>query len=66
MEIECDVYETRITSDGGREVDGVVAECTACHYETESYGTGSASVNRCLALMRDECPMGERNFYVQA
>ena len=35
-------------------------------HSTESYGTGDKSVKRCLALMRDECPMGENNFYVEA
>jgi hypothetical protein len=34
--------------------------------ETESYGTSEASVRRCLVMLREECPRGERNFYVDA
>lgn len=33
-------------------------------HETQSFGTSEASVRRCLALMREECPNGENNFYI--
>ncbi len=49
------------------EIDGkpaVRAECTYCEHVTESMGTGEASRKRCLALMREECPEDEENFYV--
>lgn len=64
MRIECEIIQTEITNDEGREVAGVCATCSKCGHETESFGTGDASVRRCLVVMRDECPKGENNFYV--
>jgi len=57
--VECEVDEEMV--EGRR---GVIATCSMCGYQTESYGTSEASVKRCLALMREECPDGKRNFYV--
>jgi hypothetical protein len=45
-------------------VEGVVATCNRCDHQTESFGTGDASIRRCLVLLREECPRGERNYYV--
>jgi hypothetical protein len=45
-------------------VEGVCATCSRCGHETESYGTSDRSVRRCLALMREECPEGQSNYYV--
>jgi hypothetical protein len=42
---------------------GVRATCSECNHQTESFGTGGDSRRRCLALLRDECPMGETNWY---
>ena len=46
-----------------RSVEGVAATCSRCGACTESYGTSDASVRRCLVLLREGCPYGERNFY---
>lgn len=43
---------------------GVRAECSYCDHTVESLGRGEGSKKRCLALMREECPRGEENFYV--
>lgn len=43
---------------------GVKAVCLRCFHETQSYGQEARGVRRCLALMREECPCDERNFYV--
>ena len=56
--VKCSVAEDRID---GR--PGVVACCGRCGHSTTSFGTGEASVRRCLALLREECPRGEINFY---
>jgi hypothetical protein len=48
------------------EPPSVKATCSKCGHETESYGTDPPSIRRCLALVREECPAGERNFYVEA
>jgi hypothetical protein len=62
--VVCEIDETELENDEGYPVDGVVATCTKCGHETESFGTEAGSVRRCLALMREECPRGECNYYV--
>ena len=67
MRTRCEVYQfdNVITGDYGREVriPSVRAVCSRCGHTTESGGTSEASVKRCLALMREECPRGRRYFY---
>jgi hypothetical protein len=48
-----------------RPVEGVEAACTRCGHVTESFGTSDASIRRCLALMREECPRNEQNYYFE-
>jgi len=64
MRVPCEITETTLTNENGREIDGVVACCRRCLHQTESYGTGENSRKRCLVLMREECPEYEDNFYV--
>ena len=64
MKVTCKIDTAELENEDGYPVDGVVAVCTRCGHSTESFGTSDASVRRCLALMREECPNGERNFYV--
>jgi hypothetical protein len=47
-----------------RPVAGVAATCPRCQHKGESFGTHDRSVKRCLVLLREECPLGESNFYV--
>lgn len=65
MRVECEVVEVDLENDDGHDVEGVKAVCSRCDHETESFGTGDGSRRRCLVLMREECPNGERNFYVE-
>lgn len=58
--VECEVFDIEI--DGKPAVE---ANCLRCNHITRSFGTEEASVKRCLAMMRDECPNGESNFYTQ-
>lgn len=58
------ISETPLYSDNlDREIDGISAACSDCGHSTESLGTSSASIRRCLALMRESCPRGENNYY---
>lgn len=57
------IDQTVLEGDHGS-VDSVCVTCSRCGHQTESYGTSSASIRRCLALMREECPEDESNFYV--
>lgn len=61
--IKCAVEETELENENGYDVPGVTATCGKCGHTTESFGTGEASINRCLALLNEECPKGENNFY---
>lgn len=61
--ITCTIDETMLECDSGREIPGVIARCSRCGHTTESFGTSEASILRCLALMNEECPNGENNFY---
>lgn len=63
--IPCEVEVVDLDGDYGS-VEGVEATCSRCGHVTESFGTGSASIRRCLALMRDECPLDESNYYIES
>lgn len=65
MKVPVEIDEVELTTDTDKVIDGIRAECQRCGHSTESYGTSEASVKRCLALMREECPEGENNFYVE-
>jgi len=59
--VECEVRSATVE---GR--PGVEVTCTDCDHTTQSMGESDRSIKRCLALMREECPDGEDNFYVDA
>lgn len=63
--VECTIEDCKIETEDGRKVSGVVATCTRCGHATESFGTGENSIKRCLVLLREECPEGEENYYVE-
>jgi hypothetical protein len=73
MRVKCDIEEIELNGgfDPGiglvgnfRSTPGVQATCSRCNHATESYGTDSPSIRRCLVLMREECPREESNYYV--
>ena len=66
MRVEVEITETELEGDYGKWIDSVVATCTRCDNETESFGTSDASRRRCLVLMRETCPENEHNFYVDS
>ena len=64
MKVRCKIEEVELENDEGHPVEGVRVTCSRCDHETESFGTSDRSIKRCLALMREECPNHEENFYV--
>lgn len=62
MRIFCEITQVDLDGDYGT-IEGVSAVCSKCGYCTESFGTSDSSINRCLVLMREECPAREKNFY---
>ena len=63
--LKCEINYTTSENDNGYEVDCVTATCPKCGHETVSWGQGDGSIKRCLVLLSEECPRGERNFYVE-
>jgi hypothetical protein len=61
--VECEVEGVEVEFNG-RDIDGVEVTCTQCGHTEQSGGTSDRSVKRCLALMRENCPQSEENFYV--
>lgn len=44
-------------------VEGIEVTCGRCGHSQESFGTSGASFRRCAALLVQNCPRGESNFY---
>ncbi len=63
MLVRCTTEEQEVENDDGLWLDGVEATCSKCKNTTSSAGTGDASILRCMALMREQCPRNEQNFY---
>lgn len=63
MKVRCDIDEIEIENDNGHPIPSVAATCRRCGHETESFGNSEVSIRRCLVVMREECPRGERNYH---
>ncbi len=63
--IKCTIAFDSEENDYGTESPCVRVICSKCQHETTSFGDSDASVKRCLALLKEECPRGEKNFYVE-
>jgi hypothetical protein len=66
MTVHCWVQIDEVEhEDSGRMIEGIRAKCQRCDHETIAYGSSEGSRKRCLMLMRETCPNGENNFYVE-
>lgn len=61
--IEAEIERIELETDEGQAVPSVRATCSQCGHETESFGREIKSIRRCLVLLKEECPLGEDNFY---
>lgn len=61
--VECSVEEVDLKNDRGVLVRGVRVECGRCDRKEESFGITQKSVTRCVMLLKENCPMGESNYY---
>jgi hypothetical protein len=59
-------YSQEIDLDGDylELVPGLCITCGFCGHEVEVYGVSDRSARRGLVMLREECPLGERNWYV--
>lgn len=64
-QVNCTVEEVDAPGSSGKPVRSVCATCTRCGHQVSSFGTHEKSIKRCLAVMSNECPRGERNYYVK-
>ena len=62
--VTCSVDYVELDGDYGP-VNGIEVTCNRCGHVTESFGDSDNSIRRCLALLREECPRGESNWYVK-
>lgn len=65
MRVECEVRHVDLEGDFAL-VDGVCVSCLRCRHEVEVFGGSEASIRRGLVMLREQCPRGEENFYVNA
>jgi hypothetical protein len=63
MKVRCTVEEIELDGDSGG-IPSVSVTCSRCGHDAESYGTDEASIRRSCAILREECPRKEDNFYV--
>lgn len=61
--VKCEVAHVDLTNEEDVEVPGLEVTCSRCGHRVESFGQRGRSLRRCLAVMREECPRGEENFY---
>ena len=64
MRVLCEVRQEELESEYGP-VAGVVVTCSRCDHEVSSFGVTAASTKRCFALLHEECPNDESNFYME-
>lgn len=62
MRVETTTTVIELDGDYGQ-VESVEVTCDRCNHAEQSYGTGESSVRRCAILLRENCPLGENNYY---
>lgn len=64
--VECEVSDVSYRHPDNDEwtVTAICVRCGLCDHEVEVHGDSDRSVRRGLGMLREECPRGERNFYV--
>lgn len=63
MRVEVEIYEDEVESDTGRDIPGLRLTCGRCGYEVAVWGTSDRSAKRGAAMLAEECPQGEKNYY---
>jgi hypothetical protein len=63
MKVPVEVEETFLENDEGIEVEGVCVMCTRCDHSVEVFGRSEKSILRGCAMLREDCPENEENFY---
>lgn len=64
VHVKCRIHKTIWERHKAGRYDSTRATCSVCNNSTSSYGSGDKSVNRCLVLLKNSCPIGANHFYV--
>lgn len=65
MRVLVTVDQTTLENDKGYDVASIVVTCDRCDHSVEVFGTGEQSIRRGCAMLREECPEDEDNFYTE-
>ena len=64
MRVACsESIDRRYSQEYSQEIEGICVSCSRCGASQFSFGTHQASTDRCLALLNDNCPRDENNYY---
>jgi hypothetical protein len=63
MKVGVEINQIEMENDEGRPIEGICVTCEKCGHEVEVFGTSDASARRGAAMLREECPEGEDNYY---
>lgn len=63
-EVWCDLTRQLVEGADGQMVPGLVLKCIQCDHAVEVMSQGLPSCKRALAMMREECPKGQSNWYL--
>lgn len=61
--VPCSKSRSQQMNEEGLLVDGVTVSCNRCGESKFSFGTTERSTKRCLALLSENCPKDQNNFY---
>lgn len=62
MHVECEAKQVTVQTDSGPR-KSVQVTCSRCGRQETSFGTGDASIRRCLVMLRQNCDKQESNYY---
>lgn len=63
MRVSCEIEEIEIENENGIDVESINVTCTRCEHSVKCYGRSDRSVRRAMAMLAEQCPEGEHNFY---
>lgn len=63
MKVSVEIDQEELEGDYGGYVDGIHLTCDRCGHEVTVFGTAGASARRGAAMLGEECPNGESNYY---
>jgi hypothetical protein len=64
VRVEVEIYEDEVENDDGYFVSGLRLTCNRCGHEVTASGTSDGSARYGAVKLSQECPNGERNYYI--